>query len=280
MISKVLVFLLLFPVIVFSQELVFATYPSNSTEKIEKSFSVLAEHLAEKTGYKIKLTVTKDYQELADRIKDGTADIAWMGSVNYIKTKKSVPDVTYVATYMENGENTDTPIPYYQSFIVAMKHTGLKTYNDIKCKMFAFVDRDSTSGYAYPMMMLRSAGIDPADHFKKVFLLKKHDRVVKALVRGSIDAGSISDGTYYNAVKEYGDVFQIIAKSEPIPLDAIIVTKKAPAGLADEIRKILTEIPEDHRVNQAIKQHLEWPAAGFSVKSDSFYDGMRKALGM
>lgn len=280
MIIRILLIVFMIPFSVFSAELVLGTYPSNTPEKVEKAFLPLAAYLSGQTGHKVRVVVTEDYGELAERIRNGTVDIAWMGSVNYVKTKRIIPSLRYVATYMENGENTPVAIPYYQSFIVSRKDSNINTLEGLKGRMFAFTDRDSTSGYAYPDMMLRKKGIVPDEYFAKVFFLKKHDRIVQAILAGSVDAGGISDGTYYNAVKAHGEVLNIIEKSAPIPLDAIALSPGAPAGLDIVLRKILVDIPEDHKVNKSIIEHLGWPAAGFSVKDDSFYNSLREALGL
>ena len=138
-------------------------------------------------------------------------------------------------------------------------------------RRFAFTDLDSTSGYAYPKMLLRKKGIVPSEYFGKVFFLKRHDRVIEALVNGSVDIGAVSDGTYYSAVGR-------IERSEPIPLDAIV----APPNLSDEkiawCRRVLTEMPPDHPFNHSMKEVLGWDAAGFAERDDAFYDTMREAL--
>lgn len=275
-----LLLILLFPLTVFSGEIVFGTYPSNSPENIYKAFTDITAYLAEDTGQNIRLVVTRDYSELAERLSNGTIDFAWIGSVNYVKAKKKIPSLRYIATYCERSDTQDKIIPYYQGYIISKKSLGINTISGLNGKMFAYVDKDSTSGYAYPRMMLKEMGIDDSTFFKKVFFLKKHDRVIEALVSGSIDGGAVSDGTYYNAVEKYGSLFTILEKSKPIPLDAVVASAKMPESTVQKIRAALLKVGEKHKVNGSIRKYLGWPAAGFTEKSDSFYDSLRQALDM
>lgn len=270
--------LLALTTISYADNLKLGVYPSNDPAKLIVPMRLMATYLSEAAGEPFTAVVTRDYEELSVRLRDRSVDIAWINPVNYIKLKAENASLKYIATYMEKNEETGQITPYYQSFIIALKTSGIKRILDAEGRLFAFTDPGSTSGYAFPKMMLESQGVDPSRFFKKVFFLKKHDRVIGALVNRSIDVGAVSDGTYYTAVRKYGDIFNIIEKSDPIPLDAIV----APDSVSEErvlrYREYLTAMPEDHPFNQSMKAELGWNAAGFAVKDDRFYDALREAL--
>lgn len=255
----------------------FATYPSNTPDALFHAFTPITEYLSRKTGHTFTLTITRDYRELSERLANDTVDFAWIGSTNYIKAKRILPDLRYLATYQERSADGSTITPFYRSYILASTSSGVTELTQTRGRRFAFVDIDSTSGYAYPNMILKKKGIKPEAFFSHVFFLKKHDRVIEALVSGSIDSGAVSDGTYENARKKYGDQFVILEKSEPIPLDAIVASPKVPAELIQKVTHLLTELPADHPIFAEIQKHLGWPAAGFSNKGDAFYDSLRSA---
>lgn len=278
---KVLTSLLIsfvFTVGVYAKPLIFATYPSNAPEKVQKAFTPLAKHLSKELNMELKLVVTKDYDELSNGLADGSIDIAWIGSSNFVQTKKIVPNLVYLATYQERDHSGERVIPYYKSVIVALKKSGIDSLKELKGTKFALTDVGSTSGYAYPMLMLKRAGIDSQKDFSKIFLLKKHDKVIEALVAGSIDAGGVSDGTYFNAIKKYGDIFKIVEESTPIPLDPIVCSPKLDKNIATKTQNILAKIDEDSPINIAIKENLGWSAAGFAIKDEAFYDDIIEAL--
>ncbi len=261
-----------------AQDVKVAIFPSNDPKKLYTVMSVLADYLSSSTGDRVTAVVTRDYMELAQRLKEETVDIAWINTLNYVKIKNEIPSIKYIATYMELNADTGKIMPFYQSYIVTHKQSGITSLEQARGKLFAFTDPGSTSGYAYPNMLLTKQGIIPDQYFGKVFFLKKHDRVIEALLKGAIDVGAVSDGTYFNAARNHGDKFVILAKSDPIPLDAVV----APGGASEEFvakyRQALTSMPSDHAFCRKMREVLGWSAAGFEARGDSFYDTVRQAL--
>ena len=264
--------------ILFAKDIIFATYPSTTPEKLIEAFTPLVKKLSIDLKREVKLVVTKDYNELSDGLKEGSVDMAWMGSNTYVETKKEFPSLVYMATYVERDIAKEIIIPYYNAVILTLKDSPIESLKDLKGRTFAFTDVGSTSGYAYPAMMLRREGINPRKDFDKLFFLKKHDKVIEALVEGSIDAGAVSGGTYDNAVKKYGSIFKIIKTSPPIPLDPIVASPKLDKNIVERAKETLVSIKEHSPETDAIKKALGWDAAGFAIKSDAFYDDIREAL--
>ena len=190
-----------------AQDVKVAIFPSDDPKKLYTVMSVLADYLSSSTGDRVTAVVTRDYMELAQRLKEETVDIAWINTLNYVKIKNEIPSIKYIATYMELNADTGKIMPFYQSYIVTHKQSGITSLEQARGKLFAFTDPGSTSGYAYPNMLLTKQGIIPDQYFGKVFFLKKHDRVIEALLKGAIDVGAVSDGTYFNAARNHGDKF-------------------------------------------------------------------------
>ncbi len=255
-----------------------AIYPSNHPQKLIIPMKLMAEYLTQESGDKFIAVVTRDYAELSERLKNKYVQLAWINPINYIKMKAENPTLQYVATYMEKNNETGKVTPYYESLIISLKSSHIKTIFDAENKKFAFTNQGSTSGYAFPQMMLLNKKIIPDTFFQKVFFLKKHDRVIEALVKGSIDIGAVSDGTYFSAIKKHGNIFTIIEKSKPIPLDPIMASDSVSIKKILLYQQILKAMPENHPFNQSMKENLGWNAAGFDVKDDQFYDSIRRAL--
>lgn len=268
---------LLFCSLLHAKEYVFATYPSNNPAKIMHAFAPLMEYLSANTNDTFKLVVTKDYDELFLRIEEKSVDFAWVNTKSFVQLKEKIPSLRYLVTYLERSQNGQIT-PYYQSFIVARKSLHVNTLEEAQGKHFAFTDKDSTSGYAYPMLMLEEHHINPYTFFQKVFFLKKHDKVVEALVNHSIDVGAMSDGTYYNAVEKYGDQFTILATSEPIPLDAIVASQNVSKKESERIASLLERIPKKSATNKAFEEFLGWESAGFIRKDERFYEPYKRIL--
>lgn len=259
-------------------ELKFAIYPMNSPQKLLPPMRILADYLSQQTGDVITPVITRDYNEMVLRLEDRSVDIAWLNPLTYLKLKERAPSLQYIATYMEFNANAGEIIPFYHAYIITTQQSGITNLDQARDKLFAFTDVGSTSGYAYPSAILRCHGIVPESYFRKVFFLKRHDRVIKALVAGSVDLGAVSDGTYHAAVQKHGDIFRVLAKSDPIPLDAIVAPGHISAERTALYRRLLSALPREHPFNAAMIEQLGWPAAGFSIQSDAFYDGFREAI--
>ncbi len=255
-------------------------FPSNDPAKLQQVMNIFAEYLSETTGDEVSAIITQDYNELTKRLREGSVDIAWINTLNYVKIKNDIPEMRYLATYMEKNEITGAIMPYYQSYIVSLNSSPYSSLDQLEGKRFAFTDPGSTSGYAYPNLLLQKNGIVPEEFFGKIFFLKRHDRVVEALRAGSIDAGAISDGTYFTAEEHYGDILHVIMKSDPIPLDAVVAAEDFPESKMGLYRNALLAMHPDHRFCLEMKSFLGWNAAGFDSRDDGFYDSVREALGL
>jgi phosphonate transport system substrate-binding protein len=267
------------PVRLSAQEaaLVFGVYPSNDIGKVSQAFAPLEAYLQARLKRPVRLVVSKDYDDLVKRLGDGSVDVAWLGPSAYLNAQKAMPALRYLATYLERDAK-GRPSAYYRSLIVSAADSGITALAQLKGRHIGFVDRGSTSGYAYPLVMLKEAGIDIDTFFSKKFFLKKHDKVAEALLAGSIAAGAISDGTYASILAERGPVLTILAESGPIPLDALVARPGIPAELTAALRQALLALKPGDEALAAIERHLAWPAMGFSVMPSNFYDGLKAAL--
>ncbi len=257
--------------------LVFGVYPSNDIGKVSQAFAPLEAYLQATLKRPVRLIVSKDYDELLRRLSDGSVDLAWLGSGAYLSALKAMPAIRYLATYVERDAQ-GRPSAFYRSLIVSAASSGITSLSQLKGRHFGFVDKGSTSGYAYPLIMLKDAGIDIDSFFSKQFFLKKHDKVAEALLAGSIAAGAMSDGTYATIVAERGPVLTILAESGPIPLDALVARPGLSADTAAALRSALLALKPGDEVLAAIERHLNWQAMGFAVMQPGFYDGLKAAL--
>ncbi len=250
---------------------VFGVLPSSDPEKLNDALSWLSGYLAQVTGDDFSVVVTKDYEELLIRMKEGSVDLACLNTVGYIKLRKDIPNVKYVGTFLEKDDEDGSMSGYYRSYIVSLKDRGFSSIKDLEGGTFAFVSRDSTSS-VYAKYALRKMGIDPFAFFGKAFYLNRHDRVVKSLLAGSVDAGAISQGMYRNAVETFGDVFDVLVLSEPIPHDLMVASRSFPTDKVELYRKALIQLSPDYEGFEKVRKALGWGALGFGVFDESFYD--------
>lgn len=256
-----------------------ATYPFGSADQIYQALNPLAQYLQSRLEQPVRLVVTRDYRELAQRLSEGSVDLAWIGSANYVRTFDSAPDLHYIATYQERAPDGQGVQPYYQSVILTLDASPYQSLAELADTRFGFTDPDSTSGHAFARLLLHRQQLDPGTFFSQTYFLGTHRNVIEALRAGSIHAGAVSDGTYYNALADGGDGLRALAWSDPIPLDAFVAAAELSSAEVEQVRAALLAIGTgEHPVNRSIRQVLGWPAAGFTVKERAFYAPMAEAL--
>lgn len=262
-----------------ARDITFAAFPSSDPEKLRGVMRELGAYLSERLGVPVTVVITRDYAETAQRLAEGSADLAWLGASIYVRAKDEVPGIGYLATYVNRNLATGEIAPYYHSLIVVAEGSGIETLADLKGKRFAFTDPDSASGYAYPNHLLQRHGIDPDRDFAKVLYLKRHDRIVEALQRGAVDAGVLADEVYYGLRARTGNTLKVIARSDPIPMVAVASSGHLDAETALRLQEALLAMPPDHPFCRKMRETFGWDAAGFQKHDDALYDSARAVYG-
>jgi phosphonate transport system substrate-binding protein len=142
--------------------------------------------------------------------------------------------------------------------------------NDLKGKRFAFVAKESTSGFIVPKNMMAQAGIQWDNFFAETFFLGSHPRVTDAIIAGSVDAGSTWDFNLAQAIAKHGDVFKVLVDSEKIPNLGIAVHPTVPPAHRRIIQQTLTQIDPEKLKGLS--------AAGYVVRAPESYDRIARLL--
>jgi len=241
-------------------------------------FDPLAAYLSEAIGQKVVLYVAKDYGDLRTQMESGAVAIGSFSPFAYVDAAKG-GKIRIIAQSLIEGAGT------YRGIIVARKDSGLKGLADLAGKKFAFVDPKSASGYVYPRAMLIEKDIQPDTYFSQVIFAGDHNKVIAAVLDRRVDAGAIYDGAIRVAKAETGAATEdlaILARTDPIPHDAIAVRTGLDEALARKIQAALVNFNQTdagRRMIAGSKKGL----TGFVVATDSLYDPVRrtaKAAGM
>lgn len=227
--------------------------------------------LGERLGCKFDFIGAESYEEMIDMVAQGKVHLASLGPVPFLEAKEKNPKIELLLTELSWNRDKTERIDSYHSYILTLKdRTDLNGLGDLKGKSFAFVNRHSTSGYQYPNAILRKQGIIPEEYFGRVFFLGSHPRVTDAIAAGSIDAGSTYRFNWEQATKKHGDIFKAVFTSPPIPMPAIAAHPSFPKELQEKVIKELPAI--DPELLKGI------PCDGYTVRPESFYDGIRVIL--
>lgn len=251
-------------------ELIFGFNPFTTPQNIKENYAPILEEIAQKVGRQAKVIIVSDYDSLGRSLVNGTIDIGWFSPFAYVSAK-SKGDITPMVTTVVNQNSS------YHGYIITRKDRGFKSVDHLKGKRFAFVDKQSASGYVYPRAMLLEQGKQPETFFSENIFLGSHDRVIEAVLDGTVDAGA----TYSEAVEAARgrgltvQNLEIVAKTESIPKDAIAARPGFDEVLLGKITNAFIETTDKKAECSFLMKKTG--LNGFISASDQVYDIIRRA---
>jgi len=213
----------------------FGVEPYEATAVLAPLYKEFGKLLGAKLGCEVKIQITTSYTTEIEAMRQGKLEAAELGPFGYELAKKEVPGLTAVAQF---GSSDGKPVTYWAS-IVTWKGSGIKTLKDLKGKSFAFADPASTSGFLMPSYGMKSVGLDSKKDVKGVFA-GTHTASFEALRNHKVQAGELNSDTLALAkLKGWwkADDYITLWKSEPLPLDPIVIDPK----IKDPLRKHLVD---------------------------------------
>jgi phosphate/phosphite/phosphonate ABC transporter binding protein len=252
------------------KELVFGFNPFTAPKVIKENYTPILEEIAEKLGRKARIIIVSDYDSLGRSLLKGTIDIGWFSPFAYVSAKNKGDIVPLVTTVVNKNAS-------YHGYIIARKDQAFHSIDSLKGRRFAFVDKQSASGYVYPKAMLLEQGKDPDRFFSETMFLGSHNRVIDAVLDGTVDAGA----TYSEAMdtaKGYGvpvHDLSILSKTDPIPKDVIAGRPGLDAQLLVSLKQVFIENTD--RTSKHALLMKKTGLNGFIEAQDQVYDVIRKA---
>ena len=242
-----------------------AIIPHRSTLGNEQAYGMLIEALEKETGITFQWTGSKTYDEVIKKIGTKQADIGYVGAFGYVEAQENYGVKLIARTYGKKRRES------YYSMIITREDAVLNTLQDLKGKSFIFNDPKSTSGFLFPMLELKKAGIKIED-FSEVRYVTRHANSLLAVYNKQADAGAIS-----STAKEKVDIdfskIKILWKSEPIYRGPWIVNK----NLSDEqFNLIQSALLRISNYKDAEKIFKDLGTKGFIKGFDSDYDNIRE----
>jgi phosphonate transport system substrate-binding protein len=251
------------------KKLVMGAVPTDSSSNITERFDNLLKYLEKKLGVPVEIKVATDYAGVITGMQFKHIDFAYFGPKSYVEAAKRANAEACAIEVSQDGSKG------YYGLIVTKKGSGLKTMADLKGKVWAFVDPNSTSGTLVPMVyFLDEMKIDPSTYFSKVIYSGSHEASLISIKTGKIDGASTNDldmargeGKQWNAEKD----FEIIWKSQLIPGSPMALRKDLPPTL----KKALT----DALLAYNDKAGLELlKIKGYAPVTDKTYDPIRELM--
>ncbi|MCE5281169.1 MAG: phosphonate ABC transporter substrate-binding protein [Deltaproteobacteria bacterium] len=251
------------------KKLVLGSIPTDSSANITERFDNLVKYLEKKLGVPVEVKVASDYAGVITGMQFKHIDLAYFGPKSYVEAAARANAEAFVIEVGKDGTQG------YHGLIIAKKGSGFKTMADLKGKLWAFVDPNSTSGTLVPMVhFLNELKIDPEKYFSKVIYSGSHEASMLSVKTGKIDAASTNDldmargnGKQWNAEKD----FEIIWTSPLIPGSPMACRKDLPSTLKNALSEAFLAYNDATGLDRL-------KIKGYAPVADKTYDTIRDLM--
>jgi phosphonate transport system substrate-binding protein len=246
----------------------FGILPRENPRIAFEKYQPVIDYLTEKTPYTFELILKKTYEETINALGSGDIDFALLEPLTYLEAHARFGVISLLKSVTEKGES------FYRSVVVARSDRPVRRLSDLKGMSFAFASIKSTAGNLMPRYILADAGIHLKDlgNYRN---FRYHDSVVKWVLKGEYDAGAVREST----AKKYIPIgIKIIASSEPIPTDPVVVRPTVPYDVIEKVKDVLMGMNRSDKGKELLLRLDPEMRGGFTATRDSDYEAIRKMI--
>lgn len=208
-------------------------------------------YLEKELGIPVKSFVSTNYAGIVEALRNGTADVGFMGPLQYIIAREQAGARVLLGEVYKGSS-------VYHSKIFVRKDSGIDSVEKLRGKTIAFVDPISSSGYLYPLTIFKEKGLvkqRPEEFFKRIYFAGGDEQAIRAVYNKFVDAAGIGEFAFNLLRAEERDQVAAIATSNPIPSHCIVARNGLDSALAAKLQDALLKL-NDEGPNHALLKNL------------------------
>lgn len=197
--------------------------PGGKPEIIREQALELAKDIQSEFGLPVEIYMSTDYSGLTEAMKNKKVDFAFFSSLTFVQAE----DVAGAKVLLKKVWSE----PYYFSAMIARQDSKIKSIEQLKGKKVVFVDKNSTSGYLYPQVMLKKKNIQDSQ-FSEILFSGNHAHSIEMLEQKKADVAAVFTddekgltGAWTKFSKNKNIKYKTLWISDPIPTDPFCVQK-------------------------------------------------------
>lgn len=230
----------------------------------------LLDYIGQKLGLKINFIDKNTYAEVNALLKSGSIDLAFVCGGPYIDGHEQF-GLELLAAPLVNGKTV------YYSYIIVRKESGIRDLQGLRGKTFAFVDPLSNTGRLLPTYILQEEFRErPEDFFKECLYTYDHDKSIRAVAHGLVDAAAV-DSLIWDYMDKNNDEHtkqtKIIYVSGPCGIPPVVVRPGLDARLKARLKDTFLNMHEDKTGRDILNRMF---VDRFVEIDDSRYNDIRK----
>jgi len=228
------------------------------------------DYLQRKLDKPVEFIFRESYLESLDLLKQNELDFAWVSSPAYFENSRQM---NLLVTPLYKGQ------PFDHSYLIVPSSDHVsQSLLDLKNKVFAYVDPDSSTGYLQPRYQLLQQHQNAERFFKKTFFTRDHQKIVAAVAIGMADAGAMSGFAWDSLARSRPDITnqtRIVTRSAPYGFPPLIARNSLSKRDFNDMQRVLIEMNQDP---DGIKLLQRLNLDGFIVADSKLYQGVYKMM--
>ncbi len=245
-------------------------------------YEKIAKYVAQKMGISTKLVSGFSYGEVDDMLDKGLVQVGFVCGLPYTQKFEQGKAELLVAPVMADPRYGDKPI--YFSDVIVHKDSSIKSFADLKGKIYVYNEKASNSGYNLPRWRLlqvkKELGLPlGSNFFGRIIFSGAHEESIRLVANKTVDASSVDslvldyDRKFF---PKYTSQVKVIESIGPAGVPPVVISeialKKDPT-LKKRLQDVFVEMSADPEGRRILKEAL---IKRFVVVDDSNYDDIRK----
>lgn len=196
----------------------------------------------------VRVVIARDIDEMAAFLEAGEVDVYFDSVYPTLAVGRRTPTRIVVRAWVRESFE-------YRGLLVARRSSGITELMHLAGRVIAFEEAHSTSGYFLPNIYLQQRGLTlqhpgtprgpPAAGAVGYVFSGDAENTVELVIRGTVDAGAISDEDFDALPAEVRDELTVIGRTETVPRRLVSVRADLDADVVAALRKGLLAVAED-----------------------------------
>jgi len=247
--------------------LILGVHPYLQHQEIKQRFSPLADYLSAGLGIDVEVRVGQNYQAHLQALANNQIDVAYLGPSLFVKLLRTNATLPLLARLEADGS------PTFTGHIVVRKDSPLKNLQDLKGKVMAFGDPESTMGTLVPRALLLQKGID-LDDLAYYHHYAGHTNVALAVLTGDADAGAVKEEVF----RKYTDRgLKSLMETPAISEHVFVASSSLNRAMVRKLRDLLLGISTPEQVKLVLKP-IKRSATGLVSATKADYLTLRQLM--
>ncbi len=223
------------------QRLRFAVATMVSAEATFSTYRRLVQRISRAVGRRGAFVLRPSYADVRRELEQGSVDVAFVCTGTYAHAFGDGRIQLLVQPQFTGGRR-------YRSQLIVPVSSSVEEWDDLRGAAMAFTDPESNTGCVVPSAELLRRGVAPRSFFGKVVFTGNHDRSIRAVALGAVDAACVDSLVLASNLRQdpgLASEVNVIWESEPFGPPPVVVPRSLDESLERSLRQAFLTLADD-----------------------------------